>query len=126
MCLNLGESAAESVTGTLTSWTDLGGSGKWTPTSASTDSGPSFVFAFARQQATGVGEGRQASISVRNNTKGVWMNFPSRPSGEFSPHYFPATEVGSDRGQYSTAAVVGIASDVAPVSSGDEIQLYTI
>ena len=126
MCLNLGASASEAVTGTLTSWTDLGGSGKWTPTSATTDSGPSFVFAFSRQEATGVGYGRQASISVKNNTKDVWMNFPNRPSGEFSPHYFPATEVGADRGQYSTAAVVGVATNASPVSSGDVIQAYTI
>ena len=126
MCLNLGLSASDSVTGTLTSWTDLGGSGEWTPTSATTDSGPSFVFAFARQEATGVGYGRQASISVKNNTKGVWMNFANRPSGEFSPHYFPATEVGADVGQYSTAAVIGIASVASPIASGDEIQAYTI
>ena len=123
--INLGVAAAEAETGTLTPWTDLGGSGEWDPVTTVNDSGPSFVFAFGRQQATGVGNGRQASISVKNNTQNVWMNFPSRPSGEFSPHYFPATEVGSDKGQYATAAVVGVANPV-PLSSGDEIQVYTL
>jgi hypothetical protein len=125
-CLNMGASAAEAQTGILNTWTDLAGSGKWTPTTALADSGPSFVFAFGRQTATGIGNGRQAAVSVKNNTQNVWMNFSHRPSGEFSPHYFPATEVGSDVGQYSTAAVVGVATNAAPVASGDEIQVYTI
>jgi hypothetical protein len=51
------------------------------------------------------------------------MNFPDRPSGEFSPHYFPSTEVGADVGQYSTSAVVGVSNSIA---SGDEIQVYTM
>ena len=70
-----------------------------------------------------MGYGRQASISVKNNTQGVWMNFAERPSGQFSPHYFPSTEVGADVGQYSTAAVVGATTAIA---SGDEIQVYTL
>jgi hypothetical protein len=81
------------------------------------------VFAFGRQQELGVGSGRQASVSVKNNTQNVWYNFPDRPSGEFSPHYFPSTEVGSDQGQYATAAVVGVTNAIA---SGDEIQVYTL
>jgi hypothetical protein len=120
---NLGVGAAAAETGTLTTWTDMGGSGKWTPTTVVSDSGPSFAFAFGRQESLGVGSGRQASVSVRNNTQEVWYNFPSRPSGEFDPLYFPATEVGSDRGQYSTAAVVGVTNTIA---SGDEIQVYTV
>jgi hypothetical protein len=121
--INLGVAAAAAETGELTTWTDHGGSGSWTPITTVSDSGPSFVFALGRQEELGVGSGRQASVSVKNNTQNVWMSFPSRPSGEFSPHYFPATEVGDDVGQYSTAAVVGVSDAIA---SGDEIQIYTI
>jgi hypothetical protein len=120
---NLGVGAAAAETGELSTWTDLGSSGSWTPTTTVSDSGPSFVFAFGRQEELGVGSGRQASVSVKNNTQNVWMNFPSRPSGEFSPHYFPSTEVGSSVGQHSTAAVVGVTDGIA---SGDEIQVYTL
>jgi|TARA_R110000824_G_scaffold10866_1_gene47541 hypothetical protein len=121
--LNLGLGAAAAETGELSAWTDLGGSGSWSPTTTVSNSGPSFVFAFGRQEELGVGSGRPASISVKNNTQNVWYTFPSRPSGEFSPHYFPSTEVGSDVGQYSTAAVVGVTNTIA---SGDEIQVYTL
>ena len=128
--MNIGVAAAACDTGRLSTWTDLGGSGRWTPTTATSDSGPSFVFTFGRQEATGIGSGRQASISVKNNTQGTWMNFPYRPSGDFSPLYFPATEVGIDVGQYSTAAVVGYAAvgdhSYPAIASGDEIQVYTI
>ena len=121
---NLGIGGAAAETGELSTWTDMGGSsGSWTPKTTVSDSGPSFVFAFGRQEEVGIGSGRQASLSVKNNTQNVWMNFASRPSGEFSPHYFPATEVGVDQGQYSTAAVVGVSNSVA---SGDEIQVYTL
>ena len=121
--LNLGLGASAAETGQLTTWSDLGSSGSWTPTKTVSDSGPSFVFTFGRQEQTGVGYGRQASVSVKNNTQGVWMNFAERPSGDFSPHYFPSTEVGADVGQYSTAAVVGATTAIA---SGDEIQVYTL
>ena len=124
--LNLGAGANTCDTGRLTTWTDLGGSGRWTPTTAASDAGNSFVFAFARQQATGIGNGRQASISIKNNTQGNWMAFPDRPSGDFSSLYFPATEVGVNVGQYSTAAVVGSVGADSPITSGDEIQVYTI
>ena len=119
--INVAKGAAASQTGHLTNWVDYGGSGSWG--SVNTAGGEeSFVFVMGRQKSPGIGSGRPAGVSVKNNTQDSWMAFSSRPLGDFNSHYFPATEAGADMGQYSTAAVVG----TSVFASGDEIQVYTV
>jgi len=50
------------------------------------------------------------------------MLFNSRPSGDFSPLYFPATNYGQDTGQKETSVIVGVGT----ISDTGEIELVTI
>ena len=63
----------------------------------------SFVIAMGRQTETGVQSGRMASISLLNNTSGDYLVFKQRPSGNYSPLYYPATTPGADAGQLETS-----------------------
>lgn len=115
------EAAGGSKTGRFTNWTDNTTSGQW---GASTilGKGPSFVFSRGRQIQTGAESGRPASISVKNITQNEWMVLPNRPSGDFSPLYFPNTNYGLNTGQLETSLVVGTGN----VQPGDSIGIFTI
>jgi hypothetical protein len=120
--LNLDSSPAVSETGKMTSWADYGSSGSWGSKVMDGNAQPSFVVAMGRQTNAGLASGRPAGVSLRNNTAGEWMLFNSRPSGDFSPLYFPATNYGQDTGQKETSVIVGVGT----ISDTGEIELVTI
>lgn len=105
--LNLDDAPAVKHTGQMLSWTDHNSSGTWGTQTIDGNQDQSFVMAMGRQLETGAESGRQASISLRNNTTNQWMLFGQRPSGNFSPIYFPAVNYGVDGGQLETSVVIG-------------------
>ena len=103
--LNLAE-AGSNASGQASSWTDNTTSGTWGSINMESG-GPSFVVGMGRQTSAGANSGRPASISLKNTTSDSWMLFPTRPSGDLDPFYFPATNYGTDVGQLECTMVVG-------------------
>tara|TARA_R100000306_G_C4365833_1_gene137595 strand:+ start:128 stop:1234 length:1107 start_codon:yes stop_codon:yes gene_type:complete len=119
--LNLG-AAATQHTGQLTNWNEYPGSGSWGTATIDGNGHESFVVGMGRQTVTGAESGRMAGISLKNNTSNKWLLFNSRPSGEFNPIYFPATNPGATVGQFETAVIVG----VGDIGDSDTIEMVTI
>jgi len=105
--LNLDDAPAVKHTGQMLSWTDHNSSGTWGTQTIDGNQDRSFIMAMGRQLETGAESGRQASISLRNNTTNQWMLFGQRPSGNFDPIYFPAVNYGADQGQLETSVIIG-------------------
>jgi hypothetical protein len=125
--LNLDNAPATQATGQLSNWTNYGSSGSWGACHvdgnyAGDGNTTSFCIGMGRQTVTGAESGRMASISLRNNTSGEWLLFGDRPSGSYSPLYYPATNPGTDGGQYETSVIVG----VGLIGNSDEIEMQTL
>lgn len=120
--LNLDDAPTVNATGRLSSWTDHTTSGTWGTKTIDGNNEESFVIAMGRQTETGVQSGRMASISLLNNTNGDYLTFKERPSGNYSPLYYPATNPGVDGGQREISVVVG----VGKIGDADEIEVTTL
>jgi len=120
--LNLDDAPAISATGRLSSWTDHTTSGTWGTKTIDGNNDESFVIAMGRQTNTGAESGRMASISLLNNTSNDYLVFKDRPSGNYSPLYYPATNPGVDIGQREVSIVVG----VGKLGDADEIEITTL
>ena len=125
--LNLDNAPATQATGQLSNWTNYGSSGSWGACHVDGNyvgdgNTTSFCIGMGRQTVTGAESGRMASISLRNNTSGEWLLFGDRPSGSYSPLYYPATNPGTDGGQYETSVIVG----VGLIGNSDEIEMQTL
>ena len=120
--LNLDNAPATQATGQLSSWTSYGSSGSWGTATVDGNNDTSFIVSMGRQTVTGAESGRMASISLRNNTSAEWLLFGDRPSGDYSPLYYPATNPGTDGGQYETSVIVG----VGLIGNSDEIEMQTL
>ena len=75
-----------------------------------------------RQTATGVESGRMAAISLKNNTSDEYLVFKDRPSGDYSPLYYPATNPGTNVGQRELSVIVGVGT----IGEADEIEMTTL
>ena len=120
--LNLDDAPTVNATGRLSSWTDHTTSGTWGTKTIDGNNDESFVIAMGRQTETGVQSGRMASISLLNNTGGDYLIFKERPSGNYSPLYYPSTNPGVDGGQREVSVVVG----VGKIGDADEIEVTTL
>ena len=120
--LNIDDAPATQATGQLSSWATYGSSGSWGSATINGNNDTSFVVGMGRQTVLGAESGRMASISLRNNTSNEWLLFKDRPSGEYSPLYFPSTNPGTDGGQYETSVIVG----VGQIGTSDEIEMRTL
>ena len=120
--LNLDDTPAINATGRLSSWTDHSTSGTWGTKTIDGNNEESFVIAMGRQLETGVQSGRMASISLLNNTSGDYLTFKERPSGNYNPLYYPATNPGVNVGQQEISVVVG----VGKIGDADEIEVTTL
>ena len=120
--LNIDDAPTTQATGQLLTWTNNGASGSWGTTTVDGNNDTSFVIGMGRQTVMGAESGRMASTSLKNNTSDEWLLFKDRPSGEYSPLYFPATNPGVDGGQYETSVIVG----VGQIGNSDEIEMQTL
>ena len=120
--LNLDNSATTKATGQLVTWTDHATSGSWGTKTIDGNSDTSFVIGMGRQTATGVGSGRMASISLKNNTSSEYLLFKDRPSGDYNPLYYPATNPGSNVGQQELSVIVGVGT----IGEADSIEMMTL
>ena len=119
--LNIDDAPQTKATGQLTTWTDSTASGSWGTTVVNGNDDDSFVIAMGRQTETGIGSGRMASISLKNNTRGEWLLFNDR-TGDYNPIYFPSTNPGANIGQFETSLIVGVGA----IGSADEIEMRTL
>ena len=120
--LNLDNSATTKATGQLLTWTDHTASGSWGTKTIDGNGDTSFVIGMGRQTATGVGSGRMAAISLKNNTSNEYLIFKERPSGDYSPLYYPSTNPGADVGQHERSVIVGVGT----IGEADEIEMTTL
>ena len=120
--LNLDDAPAINATGRLTNWTDHTSSGSWGTKTIDGNGQDSFVMAMGRQTVTGIQSGRMASISLLNNTNGEFLTFADRPSGNYSPLYYPSTNPGVNNGQRETSVVVGVGT----IGDADQIEVTTL
>lgn len=120
--LNLDDSATTKATGQLLTWTDHTTSGSWGTKTIDGNGDTSFVIGMGRQTATGIESGRMAAISLKNNTSDEYLIFKDRPSGDYSPLYYPATNPGSNVGQYELSVIVGVGT----IGEADEIEMTTL
>ena len=120
--LNLDNSSATKATGQLLTWTDHATSGSWGTKTIDGNNDTSFVIGMGRQTATGVESGRMAAISLKNNTAGEYLLFKDRPSGDYSPLYYPATTPGANVGQQELSVIVGVGT----IGEADEIEMTTL
>ena len=120
--LNIDDAPATQATGQLLTWTDNSSSGSWGTATIDGNDDTSFVIGMGRQTETGVQSGRMAAISLKNNTSDEWLLFKDRPSGDYSPVYYPATNPGANVGQYETSVIIG----VGKIGSSDEIEMRTL
>ena len=120
--LNLDDAPTVEHTGQMLNWTDHNSSGTWGTQTIDGNQDQSFIMAMGRQLETGAESGRQASISLRNNTTNQWMLFGQRPSGNFNPLYFPAVNYGVDQGQLETSVVIGTGS----IGDSAEIEMVSL
>ena len=120
--LNLDNSATTKATGQLVTWTDHTASGSWGTKTIDGNGATSFVIGMGRQTATGIGSGRMAAISLKNNTSNEYLLFKDRPSGDYSPLYYPATNPGGDVGQHELSVIVGVGT----IGEADEIEMTTL
>ena len=120
--LNLDNSSTTKATGQLLTWTDHTASGSWGTKTIDGNNDTSFVIGMGRQTATGVESGRMAAISLKNNTSGEYLIFKDRPSGDYSPLYYPATNPGVNVGQHELSIIVGVGT----IGEADEIEMTTL
>lgn len=120
--INIDNSPATKHTGQLTTWTNHSDSGSWGTTTIDGNDQNSFVVAMGRQTSLGAESGRMAAITLKNNTSDKYLNFESRPSGNFNALYFPATNPGINTGQYETSVIVG----VGDIGQSDQIEVQTL
>ena len=106
----------------MSSWTNHSSSGSWGTKTIDGNGDESFVIAMGRQTVAGAESGRMAAISLLNNTNGEFLTFKDRPSGNYDPLYFPATNPGVDNGQRETSVVVGMGT----IGDADEIEVTTL
>ena len=121
--LSLDDAPAISATGRLTNWTDhASSSGSWGTQTIDGNNQDSFVIAMGRQTETGVQSGRMASISLLNNTSSNYLLFKERPSGNYSPLYYPATNPGANVGQHELSVIIG----AGIIGEADQIEITTL
>ena len=120
--LNLDDAPQTSHTGQLTSWNEYPGSGSWGTATIDGNGDESFIVGMGRQTVTGAESGRMAAISLKDNTSNQWLLFSERPSGDFNPIYFPATNPGATVGQLETSVIVGVGT----IGDSDTIEMTTI